>query len=158
MIVAIIIMMVVSGTLRAQDSLLALKWNSVKAEIAERLSRDESIFRLATYNEKEISIEAWMTDLKSWATDRIHPKSTIIEEETGIESWMTEPYISKRISCSAVELVYEEEVPMESWMSQPFNEIREEEQRIEPWMTQPFAQVVEEEQSLEPWMSEVASW
>lgn len=153
-ITILIMVLTVSTTLSAQDSLLAQKWNQFRSNMQAKHSANQVEFRTVAYNEGETGIEAWMTDLRTWAADRIHPRITVREEAVEMEGWMATPFVSRSISCSAVEILYEEETGMEGWMSKDWTAVEDENTAVEGWMKEDWTSVKDENIRMESWMSE----
>jgi len=149
----------ISSTSYAQDSLLAQKWNQFRTNLAERIIKEEPVYHTVAFRDNENSLEAWMTDLRTWAAAKVAPTSSPFEEDIQVEEWMTEPYVSRSISCTEIEFINEDEIAVESWMTRPFEVNTEEDIEVEPWMTEIWTQPVEDENiELESWMSSPESW
>jgi len=142
----------------AQDSMLVQGWSKFKNSLAEKLSKDEPVYKVVSYNDNESNLEAWMSDLKSWASSRINHRTSSLDEDLVVEEWMSTPFISRSISCTSVEILNEEDLAIESWMSEPFNSIQEEDLEIEPWMTRTWTMESDEDSGLESWMSTPEKW
>lgn len=114
-----------------------------KKNNSKNSTTEKVIAKIETAFDTELSLEAWMTEIKNF-----YNKESFTENALHLEKWMTKSFLVNEMTFA------EEELMLEDWMTVSF-EFSDEQLVLEDWMTESFNtedKFTEEELQFEDWM------